>query len=80
MPQFGVELILKLVAWAASSGSIRATTLDHEVGNDSVKCQTIVVLFATQGLKVAYSLGSFLLKQFQANGSLARLKNSLFHR
>jgi len=49
-----VDFITEFVAWAARASSLRATTLNHEVFDDSVKDQAIVVGAFPAGLHGAF--------------------------
>lgn len=43
--QGGDEFVTKFVAWAACAGASWIATLDHEVGDDAVELDVVVVVF-----------------------------------
>ena len=72
MPQRGYELVFKSVAWASSSGAERASTLDHEVANDPVKGQSIVVAPNGEVDKISDGNGGFFRIEVEANVAFIR--------
>ena len=57
-----LALTLELVAWATSSSAGWATALDHEVRNDAVKLEPVVVAAGSEVKERSYGDGSIIRK------------------
>jgi hypothetical protein len=71
--QRGVDLVLKFLAVdaaAAAAGAGRVTALDHEVGDDAVEDDSIVVAALGELLEVLDRLGRVLVVQLEDDGAL----------
>src|SRR5205823_5404615 len=59
-----LELIFKAIAGPAAAGTGRVASLDHKIGDDTVKHGAIVELFAREKYKIVDRLGGLLGIQF----------------
>lgn len=77
--QRGMEFIGKFVAWAAGTGAVWASRLNHEVRNDAMELQTIVEALCGEVFKVLDGLGGLVRKQLALDGAAAGLNRCNFH-
>jgi len=77
--QRGVEFIGKFVAWAAGTGAVWASCLNHEVRNDAMELQAIVEALFDEVFKVLDGLGGLVRKQLTLDGAAAGLNRCNFH-
>ena len=73
-----MEFIFELISWSAGTGALGATTLDHEVSDDSVKLQSVVIVLAAKRLKILDGLGGLVSEQLDTNCSFSSIEGSDF--
>ena len=67
------------VTWSSCSVSVRTTTLDHKIGYNTVKCQTIVKPLFRQFYKIIDRIGSIFLIKLNFHYTLFGMDLSFFH-
>ena len=72
-----VELGLDRIAWPASSGSERTTTLNHEPLDDAMKCDAVVVADPCQANHIGTVSGRIVRKKVQQNATVIRFQFDL---
>src|SRR5918992_3828539 len=75
-----VDLVLELVARAAGAGSLRAAALDHEVLDDAVEDQPVVVAVLRQLHEVLDGLRGIFLEQLELDRPVVGVHGRLAHR
>jgi len=78
--QFRVKFIFKRVARAAGARALRATALDHEIVDHTVKSQSIIKPLAGQLFEISNRFGCFVSEKFNTNLALVGSKGGDFHR
>jgi octaprenyl-diphosphate synthase len=60
--QSGIALILEAVAWSPGTGAVRTAALDHEIGNDAMERQSVVISSFGQINEIGYCYRCFVCK------------------
>ena len=79
VPEVFVELVFELISGAASTSSLGATGLNHEVGDDAVEGQAIVETVIGEFLKILDRLGCLVVVQLESDISSVSLNQGNFH-
>src|SRR5215211_3384595 len=74
-----VDLVLELVAGAAGAGALRAAALDHEVADDAMEREAVVVALLREVAHVADRLGSVVVEHLEDDVALVRGHGHLGH-
>jgi hypothetical protein len=59
MPKLGVKFVVKFVSGVSGAGTLGTTALNHKIGYDPVKLQTIVIGFSLR----LYGIGEAAFRQ-----------------
>ena len=79
MLQVGMKLVLKLIAGTACAGAVGTAPLNHKVGDDAVKRETIIKAFLGKFFKVGAGVWRLGIKKFQFDVSTLCGYNGCFH-
>src|SRR5215211_2352712 len=74
-----VDLILELVARATGARPLRAAALDHEVLDDAVEDEPVVVAVTRELQEVAHGLRGILVEERDGHRALVRVQSCLAH-
>src|SRR4249919_3801942 len=74
-----IELVLELVARPAGAVSARAAALDHEVRDDAVEGEAVVVAVPGEPGEVVDRLGRVFGEELDLDGALARFQDCTAH-
>ena len=77
--EIGMKFVFKRVTRPASSRAIGAAALDHEVGDDAMKCEAVVKTVRGQLFEVRHGFGSFVVVQLNANRAAIGRKRGDLH-
>jgi len=77
--EFGVELVLEVVAGSAGTCALWAAALDHEIVDDSVEGEAIVKAIASEFFEVGNGFGCFVVEQLDAKFTFIGGKSGNFH-